>query len=121
MMVESILTIIHSAPYGREDGFAGLRFNLSQVAAGLLDEADTILLKDGVWNAVEGQDSEIIRMPSNEEATQDLLDLDAKVFVVREDMEERSLTEDMLLDEVTIISRAEIPALIDRYDAFATY
>jgi sulfur relay (sulfurtransferase) DsrF/TusC family protein len=120
-MVESILTIVHSAPYGREDAFAGLRFNLSQIAAGMMDEADSLLVEDGVWNAVTGQDADVIRMPSNEEATEDLTDLDGKVYVVREDMEERALTEDMLLDEVTIISRADVAALIDQYDAFATY
>lgn len=120
-MISTILSIIKSGPYGREDAFAGLRFTLSQIAAGMVDDCDTLLMEDGVYNAIAGQRSDIIQMPSNEEATQDLLDLDGKVFCVREDMEEREISPEDLLEEVELISRADLPALIDRYDAFATY
>jgi sulfur relay (sulfurtransferase) DsrF/TusC family protein len=120
-MVETILTIIKSAPYGREDAFAGLRFSLSQIAAGLLDACDTLLIEDGVYNAKLDQDTEAIRMPSNLEATEDLLDLDGRVFVVKEDMESRFLTPEDLLEGVEIITIAEMPQLMEAYDAFATY
>ncbi len=120
-MVETILTIIKSAPYGREDAFAGLRFSLSQIAAGLLETCDTLLIEDGVYNAKLDQDTAAIRMPSNLDATEDLLDLDGRVFVVKEDMESRFLTPEDLMDGVEIISIADMPELMETYDAFATY
>lgn len=120
-MVETLLTIIKSAPYGREDAFAGLRFSLSQIAAGMLDYCDTLLVEDGVYNAKLFQDTTAIRMPSNLDATEDLLDLDGRVFVVREDMMSRYLSKDDLLEGVEIISIDDMPELMERYDAFATY
>jgi sulfur relay (sulfurtransferase) DsrF/TusC family protein len=120
-MVGTMLTLIKSAPYGREDAFAGLRFSLSQIAAGMLDTCDTLLVEDGVYNAKLNQDTTAIRMPSNLEATEDLLDLDGRVFVVREDMISRSLTPEDLLEGVEIISIADMPELMEAYDAFATY
>jgi sulfur relay (sulfurtransferase) DsrF/TusC family protein len=120
-MVNSILTIVKSAPYGREDAFAGLRFSLSQIAAGMLDACDTLLVEDGVYNAKLGQETISIRMPSNLDATEDLLDLDGKVFVVKEDMESRYLRPEDLLEGVEIVALADVPKLVDKYDAFATY
>jgi sulfur relay (sulfurtransferase) DsrF/TusC family protein len=120
-MIKTMLTIIKSAPYGREDAFAGLRFSLSQIAAGMLDCCDTLLIEDGVYNAKLNQDTEAIRMPSNLDATEDLLDLDGRVFVVREDMESRFLTTDDLLEEVEVITIAEMPQLMETYDVFATF
>ena len=120
-MVETILTIIKTAPYGREDAFAGLRFSLSQIAAGMLDACDTLLVEDGIYNAKLGQDTEAIKMPSNLEATEDLLDLDGKVFAVREDIESRYLTLEDLLEGVEIVSLADVPQLVENYDVFVTY
>ena len=119
--VKSILTIVKSAPYGREDAFAGLRFSLSQIAAGMLDTCDTLLIEDGIYNAKKNQDTFAIRMPSNLDATEDLLDLDGRVFAVREDIESRYLTDGDLLEGVEIITIAEMPQLMEEYDAFATY
>ena len=120
-MVKSILTIIKSAPYGREDAFAGLRFSLSQIAAGMMDESDTILVEDGVYNALKGQDSAAIRMPSNLEATEDLLDLDGKVLCVREHLDARGIAPEDILEGVEIVPLSDLPGLIEAYDAFATY
>ena len=108
-MVETLLTIIKTAPYGREDAFAGLRFSLSQIAAGMLDTCDTLLIEDGIYNAKLNQDTFAIRMPSNLDATEDLLDLDGRVFVVKEDMESRFLTPEDLMEGVEIISIDEMP------------
>ncbi len=120
-MVKSILTIIKSAPYGREDAFAGLRFSLSQLAAGMLDHCDTILVEDGVYNAVLGQQSDVIRMPSNLEATEDLFDLDGRVLCVFEHMEAREISRDEILEDVEVVPIADLPEIIEAYDAFVTY
>lgn len=120
-MVDSMLTLVVKAPYGREDAFAGLRFALSQIASGALDRSDTVLMGDGVYNALKGQKSEEIGMPSNLEATGDLLDLDGKVFCVKEDLVERELLEGNMLEGLEIIGREKLPQLINDYDIIVTF
>ena len=120
-MIKRILTIVKSAPYGREDAFAGLRFSLSQIAAGMVDSCDTILVEDGIYNAKLDQRSAVIRMPSNLDAVEDLLDLDGLVFLVREHMEARGLGPGDMLEGVKIISLADVSKLAEAYDAFVTY
>jgi len=120
-MAKTLLTIIKSAPYGKEDAFAGLRFSLSQIAAGMLDTCDTLLIEDGVYNAKLNQATAAIKMPSNLDATEDILDLDGRVLVVREDMESRYLKPEDMMEGVEIVSITEIPAIMEAYDVFATY
>lgn len=120
-MINSILTLICKAPYGREDSFAGLRFALSQIASGAMDKSDTILMEDGIYNALKGQKSEDIGMPSNLEATEDLLDMEGKVFCVKEDLNKREIVEENILDGVEIITKDRLPDLIQDYDVVVTY
>lgn len=120
-MIQSVMTIVTKPPYGCEDAFAGLRFALSQIAAGSLEKSDTLLMEDGVYNAVLSQKTEGIGMPSNLEATKDLLDLDGTVYCVKEHLEERKLTPDMLLEGMKVISRNDLAALIIEYDVFTTF
>lgn len=120
-MLNSILTIVEKAPYGREDAFAGLRFALSQIASGGMDKSDTILLEDGVYNAMKGQKSDEIGMPSNFDATEDLIDMEGKVFCVKEDLDKREISKENILEGVEIISREKIPGLIQNYDVVTTY
>lgn len=120
-MINSILTLVCKAPYGREDAFAGLRFALSQIASGAMDKSDTILLEDGVYNALKGQKSEEIGMPSNFDATEDLIDLEGKVFCIKEDLDEREIGEDNILEDIEIILKENLPKLIQDYDVVATF
>lgn len=120
-LINSILTLIVKPPYGREDAFAGLRFALSQIASGALEKSDTVLIEDGVYNALKGQKSEDIGMPSNLDATQDLLELEGKVFCVKEDLDKRELSEVDMLEGLEFITRDRLPGLIQDYDVVATY
>ena len=120
-MVNTLLTLVTKAPYGKEDAFAGLRYALSQIAAGVAEKSDTVLMEDGVYNALKGQQSEAIGMPSNCEATQDLLDMEGKVFCVRDDLTERELSEEHILDGIEYITRDGLPGLIQEYDVIVTY
>jgi len=119
--VKTLLTIVKSAPYGREDAFAGLRFSLSQIAAGMLERCDTLLVEDGVYNTLKGQRARAIQMPSNLDAVQDLLDMDARVLCMREHLEERGIPPESVLPGIEFVSASELPALVEDYDAFTTY
>ena len=120
-MVETIVTFITKSPYGAEDAFAGLRLALSQIASGVMEKSDVLLLEDGVYNAVKTQESEAVAMPSNLSAIQDLVDFDVSVFCVKEDIEERHIPMEKITDMVKLISRKEIPSLIQEYEVNTTF
>lgn len=120
-MVKTLITLITKAPYGAEDAFAGLRFALSQIASGVMEKSDVLLLEDGVYNAIKTQNSEAVEMPSNLSAIEDLIDFDVNVLCVKEDIEERDIPMEKVTDMVKIISRDEIPSLIQEYDATTTF
>ncbi len=119
-MVQSLLVIITNAPYGFEHPFAGIRLALAQLAGGVLDKADCVLLDDGIYNAKLGQKSEVLGMPSNLEAIQDNLDLGGKVYYVKEDAEERLIPPDQMLEGVTPISGDGLKQLVKEYEATVT-
>ena len=119
-MVDTMFSIITKPPYGLEDAFAGLRLAYSQMASGTFFRSDVLLMDDGVFNAVKTQESEAVGMPSNLDAISDLLGFECKVFCVREDLGERMIPEVMVTDMVKMISRKEIPAILEDYEIITT-
>lgn len=88
-MADSILILCTRAPYGTEEGFAGLRLSLAMLASGLVGRSSVLLVGDGTLNAVATQEPTAIGMPSNAEAISDLADFEGEVFVVEEDLKDR--------------------------------
>ena len=89
-MADSILILGTKAPYGTEEGFAGLRLSLAMLASGLVGRSSVLLVGDGTLNAVATQEPAAIGMPSNAEAINDLADFEGEVFVVEEDLKSRA-------------------------------
>lgn len=85
-MANSLLVIVTKPPYGTEEAFAGFRFALSQIAGGIIEKSDVLLVQDGVFNSFSTQNPDTIEMPSNVEAILDLLDMECKVYCVKEDL-----------------------------------
>ena len=79
-MAKSLLVLITKAPYGFEEAFAGLRAGLGMLASGQVPVSNALLVGDGTLNAVAAQKPEAVRMPSNVEALNDLMDFEAKVY-----------------------------------------
>jgi len=88
-MAKSVLVLITKPPYGFEEAFAGSRLGLGMLSSGNVEKCNILLVGDGTLNAVDAQKPEVVRMPSNMEALQDMTDFDAKVYCVRSDLEER--------------------------------
>ncbi|MDY6959792.1 MAG: DsrE family protein [Halobacteriota archaeon] len=120
-MADSLLVIITKPPYGTEDAFAGLRLALSQIAGGVVDKSDVILIEDGVFNAIKAQRSDAIEMPSNVEATEDLLDMGCTVYCVSEDLKARGIANDKLMEGLSIISKVEVSDLVSEYGLIASF
>jgi tRNA 2-thiouridine synthesizing protein D len=119
-MAQSILVLITKAPYGYEEAFAGARLALSQLAGGLITKCNVLLVGDGTLNAVTGQKPEALKMPSNPDAFKELLDFDAKVYCVTDDLHER-LGEVVIAEGITAVDWHEARKIIADHDLITTF
>ena len=118
-MAGSILVLITKPPYGLEEAFAGLRLALAFSVNGM--KTTVVMMEDGVYNAVNNQKSDVIRMPSNIDATKDLFDFGTQVFVIREDLNARGIPEDRIFDGLSVIGSSELRTIIEGHDAVTTF
>jgi len=118
-MASSVLVLITRAPYGLEEAFAGLRLALAVGVNGV--KTSVVLMEDGVYNAIGSQRSEVLKMPSNADATKELYDFDVQVHVVKEDLELRGVQESRLFDGVKIIPRAQLKQILNEHDVVTTF
>ena len=79
------------------------------------------MMEDGVYNAVGSQRPEVLRMPSNVEATKELYDFEVQVLVVKEDLEERAIPESGLFEGLKVIARDEVKRLVAEHDVVTTF
>jgi sulfur relay protein TusB/DsrH len=118
-MASSVLVLITRAPYGLEETFAGLRLALAMGVNGV--KTSVVMMEDGVYNALRSQKSEVLKMPSNMDATRELYDFDVKVSVVREDLAPRGIGEDGLFEGLSVISRAQLRQMVIEHDVVTTF
>ena len=119
-MTDDLLTIITKQPYGSEDAFAGMRLALGNLVSGLVPEAAVLLIGDGTLNAVASQRSGVLGMPSNLEALQDLLDMDAPVYCVEDELRER-VGDVEALEGVTMVGWEGARELLSRHHMVTTF
>ena len=119
-MAESLLILVTKPPYGYEEAFAGLRAGLGMLASGQVPVSNALLVGEGTLNAVAAQRPEAVRMPSNMEAINDLLDFEAKVYVVKEDL--LHLVGDVpLMEGVEVIDWEKARQIIEEHDMVTTF
>jgi sulfur relay protein TusC/DsrF len=118
-MATSILVLITRAPYGLEEAFAGLRLALAMGVNGM--KTSVVLMEDGVYNAVASQKSEVLRMPSNADATKELYDFDVQVHVVEEDLASRGISESKLFEGLKVIPSSQLKQLMNEHDLVTTF
>lgn len=119
-MAKSILVLITKAPYGFEEAFAGSRLGLAMLSSGNVGKCNILLVGDGTLNALSTQRPEVLRMPSNMEALNDIVDFDAKVYCVRSDLEGR-VGEVPILPSVEMIDWDRARQIIDDHEMVTTF
>ncbi|MDD1771625.1 MAG: DsrE family protein [Methanomassiliicoccales archaeon] len=119
-MAQSLLILVTKPPYGFEEAFAGLRAGLGMLASGQVPVSSALLVGEGTLNAVAAQRPDAIKMPSNVEAINDLLDFEAKVYVVREDLL-HAAGDVPLLEGVEVIDWAKARQIMDAHDLINTF
>lgn len=118
-MAKSIMVLITRPPYGLEEAFAGLRLALAMAVNGM--KTTVLMLEDGVFNAIATQKPEVIKMPSNIEATKDLYDFEVPVYVVKEDLEARGIPESELFQGLKTIESEKTKDLLAEHDLITTF
>jgi tRNA 2-thiouridine synthesizing protein C len=119
-MAQSLLILVTKPPYGFEEAFAGLRAGLGMLASGQVPVSNALLVGEGTLNAVAAQKPEAVKMPSNAEAINDLLDFEAKVYVVREDLVQ-VVGDVPLLEGVEVIDWEKARQIIADHDMVTTF
>ncbi|HUT27446.1 MAG TPA: DsrE family protein [Methanomassiliicoccales archaeon] len=119
-MAESILILVTKPPYGFEEAFAGLRAGLGMLVSGLVPVSDVLLVGEGTLNAVKAQRPEAVKMPSNAEAITDLLDFEAKIYVVGEDLL-KVVGDVPLIEGVEVIDWEKARQVIAEHDLVTTF
>jgi tRNA 2-thiouridine synthesizing protein C len=118
-MANSIMVLITKPPYGLEEAFAGLRLALAMGVNGM--KTSVLMLEDGVFNALGSQKPDIVKMPSNIEATKELYDFEVPVYVVKEDLDARGIPESNLFEGLKVISSAKAKEMVAEHDLTTTF
>jgi tRNA 2-thiouridine synthesizing protein D len=119
MMASSILVLITKPPYGLEDAFAGLRLGLAMAVNGM--KTSVLFMEEGVYNAIGTQKADVLKMPSNIDATKDLYEFDVPVYVVSEDLAARGIQESRLFEGLKVIPATKARDLIAEHDSVTTF
>ena len=114
-MSKNILVIQRTAPYGSSLAREGLDYVLTSAAYD--QNIQMLFMADGVFQLVKTQDSSDIQLKSHLGAMEVLPLYDIEdLYVIQEDLTERSLTTDQLGLSVKVISRNDAHSLIDQQD-----
>lgn len=118
-MAQSTLVLITRSPYGLEEAFAGLRLALAMGVNGM--KTSVLMMEDGVYNALSTQKPEVVKMPSNMDATKELYDFDIPVYVVKEDLAARAIPESKLFEGLKVVPASKAKDLLAEHDVVTTF
>lgn len=92
------------------------------IAATFDQDVSLVFLDDGVWELVKGQDSAAIGIKNHSKTYRALDGYDVeKLYVERESMQARGLTEADLMVDVQVLSSAEMGELMAQQDVVLSF
>jgi tRNA 2-thiouridine synthesizing protein C len=114
-VTRKFMFVNRKAPYGTVYALEGLEVVL--ISAAFDQDVSLAFLDDGVYQLVKGQNTKAIEAKNFSPTYRALSDYDIeKLYVERESLEARGLTEKDLVVEVTVLPAAELSALMDKSD-----
>jgi tRNA 2-thiouridine synthesizing protein C len=118
--MKRFMFVNRKAPYGSIYALESLEVVL--IAATFDQDCSLVFLDDGVYELVKGQNTKGIGMKNFSPTYRALEGYDVeKLYVERESMQTRGLTEDDLLVPVQVLSSAEMAALMDQQDVILSF
>jgi len=118
--IKKFLYINRKAPYGTIYALESLEVVL--IAAAFEQDVSLAFLDDGVYEIVKGQDTKGTEMKNFSPTYRALEGYDVeKLYVEKESLEARGLTEDDLIVPVKMVNRQEMAALMDSQDVVLSF
>jgi sulfur relay protein TusC/DsrF len=114
---ERVVILFRNAPYGTVFNAEGFRVCTGLTALDVKTHA--IFMDDAVATLLKKQSPQGIHMGNLSKAVAPMIDFEVSVYVIKESLELRGLTEDDLIEneEIQIISKRELSKLIVEADA----
>ena len=118
--VKKFAFINRKAPYGTIYALESLEVVL--ISAAFDQDVSLMFIDDGVYELKKGQGTKAIGMKNFSPTYRALEGYDIeKLYVEKESLEERGLTEDDLLVDVQVLSRADMAALMEEQDVILSF
>ena len=118
--MKKFLFLNRKAPYGTIYALESLEVVL--IAATFDQDCSLVFMDDGVFQLAKGQNTKAIGLKNFSPTYRALEDYDIeKLYVERESMEARGLTEDDLMVPVAVLSSAEIGELMAAQDVVLSF
>ena len=113
--MKKVSFLFRKAPYGSVNDVEG--FRLCTALAAFDIKTSAIFIDDGVFVALRGQDPKDIGLPSIDVAYEKLVSLDVRIYILKEALAERGISQNELIDiEYELIGREELARLISESD-----
>ena len=118
--VKKFMFVNRKAPYGTVYALEGLEVVL--ISAAFDQDVSLVFLDDGVYDLVKGQNTKGIEVKNFSPTYRALEGYDIeKLYVERESLAARGLTEDNLIVPVDVLSAAEISELMGQQDVVISF
>lgn len=118
--VKKFMFVNRKAPYGTIYALESLEVVL--ITAAFDQDVSLVFMDDGVYQLKKGQQTKGIEIKNFSPTYRALEGYDIeKLYVEKESLEARGLTEDDLLVDVTVLGRAEMGALMDEQDVVLSF
>ncbi len=118
--VKKFMFVNRKAPYGTIYALESLEVVL--ITAAFDQDVSLVFLDDGVYQLKKGQQTKGIEIKNFSPTYRALEGYDVeKLYVEKESLEARGLTEDDLLVDVIVLGRAEMGALMDQQDVVLSF
>lgn len=119
-IVKKFMFINRKAPYGTIYALESLEVVL--ISAAFDQDVSLAFLDDGVYELTKGQNTKGIEMKGFSSTYRALEGYDIeKLYVARESLDERGLSEDDLVVDVQVVSRAEMADLMAEQDVVLSF
>lgn len=119
-VIKKFMFVNRKAPYGTIYALEGLEVVL--ISAAFEQDVSMAFIDDGVFELAKGQDTKALGQKNFSPTYRALEGYDIeKLYVERESMEARGLSEDNLLVDVIVLDRAEMAAMMAEQDVLISF
>ncbi|MBI4317504.1 MAG: DsrE family protein [Chloroflexi bacterium] len=116
----SALILLTRGTYGHwDDAFSAIQVGNAVLA--VEEGATMLLLDDGVYFAVRGQDPSDIGITSNTSFIQDFIDLGGRLLALNTSMEKRGLTKQDLMEGVEVVTPTQMAREVALHHVSVTF